>query len=146
MALAVSAFTLSVIFALLPVGLNSNKAAIEQTAAAGIARCIVADLRAVQPAITAATSTGFIIPIPPVGTQAGTVSTIFLCEDGTPTSDATSARYRATVMFYPPSLGRTATMVSLLISWPALAEVNAPLNGNQSYTGSFEVAFALDRN
>jgi len=42
LALAITAFCLVAVFGLLPVGLNSNQASTEQTAAANIARSIIA--------------------------------------------------------------------------------------------------------
>jgi len=154
LALAVTTFCLVVIFGLLPVGINSNQNSIQQTAAANLARTIISDLRATQNSSPAATtSTVFQIPIPLPGAGNKT-RTLFFREDGstgTTTVDSNAdplqnPRYRATIYFNPPTLRqRTATMVRILITWPALADRTAA-SAPSAFTGSYEIFTTLDRN
>jgi type II secretory pathway pseudopilin PulG len=157
LALGVAAFALVAIFGLLPVGLNSNLASINQTAAASLATRISADLKKAQTVGTVLTSPFYQIPIPKTG-AATIMRTVFLRLDGsvaqssTPTvvdkdADVTqNPRYRVTVNFYPPAIGaRTATMARLLITWPAIVDKTAA-TAPKNYSGSFETVIALDLN
>jgi Tfp pilus assembly protein PilV len=156
LALGVAGFCLLSIVGLLPVGLTSNQASIEQTMAVNISSALVSDLRTAQP-MGANISPRFGLPIPAAG-AGSSMHTVYLASDGaattvdTPpvTSGSSISRYRATILFYPPANNpqpaqRTATEVRVLITWPALADTNyakAPAN----YTGSYEAETALDRN
>lgn len=158
LALGIAAFCLVAIFGLLPVGLNSNRAAIEQTAAAGVAQAIIADLRATQNSNpSTATSKLFYIPVPAVSASK-TMTTIYLREDGSvaqagnpPTTvnlDADASqnpRYRATLSFYPPAAGGTVSSIQLLITWPAMADPKAS-EPPSKFSGVFEAVTALKRN
>jgi type II secretory pathway pseudopilin PulG len=161
LALGVAAFALVAIFGLLPVGLNSNLASINQTTAASLATRISADLRKAQTVGTVLTSPFYQIPIPKAGAP-NTMRTVFLRLDGsaaqssTPTlidkdADVTqSPRYRVTVYFYPPQnvsgvVQRTATMARILITWPAIVDKTAA-TPPKNYSGSFETVVALDLN
>ena len=136
MALGIAAFCLLAIFGLLPVGMKSHQNAIEQTAVAGIATGIMADLRT-TPA-TNSTSPNYNIAIP-------TNTKLYLREDGSATSaSGTDSKYLAWVSFSVPPQPRAATMVHLLITWPAAADLNN--NPPVNYSGSFEAVSALDRN
>jgi uncharacterized protein (TIGR02598 family) len=143
LALGVAAFCLLAIFGLLPVGLNSNKTSVEQTAAASLARAFVADLRATP--ITSSTTATFGITFP---TSTSVVySTIWLDESGAKVTTADSPKYRAYITLTPPpnATPKAATFVRMLISWPALADLNAtadPVNA----AGTFESVTAIDRN
>jgi Tfp pilus assembly protein PilV len=166
LALGVAAFCMVTLLGLLPVGLNSNQAAIEQTVAAGIAGSIASDLRATPLATssnTAPLSPRFFIPLPSPSTTLVS-HTLFLTEDGSPATatpttsivdkDANPAQlpvYRATV-FFPavptgasPATDRTATVARLLVTWPALAD-SKWMNPPSQFTGSVETIIALDRN
>ena len=172
LALGVMAFCLVAIFGLLPVGFNSDRAAVEQTAAAGVAAALAADLRQ-TPAATVTVpnpfSPRFLIKLPAVSDVAGGASvihTLFLTEDGAiadsynPTGNPpTSAedkganstynpRYRVTLVFSRQNAAatdRSATSARLLVTWPATAD---PSGGTlpKQYSGSFETMLALDRN
>lgn len=153
LALGIAAFCLLAILALLPVGLNSNQASLEQTAAAGLARGIISDLRA-TPKTTPPTdqsSPMYQLTIPAGGTGR---STIFLNRDTTTKgaavdSDADADKdphYRATVYFSAPSVGqKTATTVRVLITWPGMADKTASADP-RNFAGSYEITTALDRN
>jgi uncharacterized protein (TIGR02598 family) len=129
LALGVMAFCLIAVFGLLPVGLNSNQAAIQQTRATDILMAVSTDLRSTLS--TANSSPRFNIPIP-----GGT--TLFLKENGVPDTQANS-RYRVSITF-TPTTNRMATTGAVLITWPA--QQNDPQKAN----GSVEEFIALDRN
>ena len=136
LALGIAAFCLLAIFGLLPVGIKSHLNAIGQTAAAGIATGIIADLRTTP--VTNTTSPNYKITIP-------TDTKLYLREDGSATSPSgDDSKYLAYVTFSVPPQTKAATLVHLLITWPAVADMgnNPPLN----YSGSFEAVSALDRN
>ena len=157
LALGVATFCLLTVFALLPIGLTSNQASLQQTMAADISSAIMADLRSAQP-LSPGTSPRFGFSIPAAGattTISSAPQTIYLAASGsattvsgTPvTSGSAASRYRATLGFAPPSNTgqRTATTVRVLITWPALADAN-PSQWPTNYTGSYEAATTLDRN
>ncbi|XHR27291.1 MAG: hypothetical protein ACFUZC_15240 [Chthoniobacteraceae bacterium] len=142
MALGIAVFCLVVLLSLLPMGLNSNHNAIEQTVAAGIAREIVTDLRAM--------GTGTTSPAYGLTLNSG-LETVYFSEDGAvtsiggaPVSSGTfPSRYRASLYVHPQA-GQGITMVRLLITWPALADAS-PESDPKNYAGSYEVVTALDR-
>jgi type II secretory pathway pseudopilin PulG len=173
-ALGIASFCLITVFALLPIGINTNQNAFEQTAAAGIASAIAADLRG-SPVVSSTTSR-FQIAIPVVNANQGTVTinpanqTIFFTEAGSPwTKGAQSSpvgldaapstpapHYRATITFAPeeykaptgvpfPAPRNKIFRVWILITWPALADANH-LNFPANFSGSYEVTTALDCN
>jgi uncharacterized protein (TIGR02598 family) len=132
LALGVASFCLLAVFSLLPVGLQSNKAAIEQTAAIGILSSVSGDLRATPRGTT--TSAQYQV-------QIGTAKTLYIAEDGTwaPTLQQQS-RYLLNVTFPTNSTGgRASTFATLRLSWPAAASI---INA----TGSVTSFLALDRN
>ena len=168
LALGVMAFCLVPLFGLLPVGLNSNQIALEQTAAAGVASSVAADLRqtpgyvagSANYAFTHPKSPRFLIPVP---NKAGDplTHTSFFTEDGTvagtsggtvpvdqDTNPAQNPRYRVSLTFVLPNTpqkDRTATLVRVLVTWPALADPSAA-TAPTNFSGSFETMIALDRN
>jgi uncharacterized protein (TIGR02598 family) len=157
LALGVATFCLVTISGLLPIGLTSNQASLEQTMAGNISSAILADLRSAQP-LSAGITPRFGFSIPAAGATTTIYSapqTIYLAANGSVTSvqstPATSgsaiSRYRATLGFTPPSNSgqRTATTVRVLITWPALADAN-PSQWPTNYTGSYEAETTLDRN
>jgi uncharacterized protein (TIGR02598 family) len=165
LALGIAVFCLFVIVGLLPVGLTSNQASINQTVAAGLAKEIISDLR-VTPKTNPATnqkSPQYQITVPATGTS---TSTLFLKQDtsaaGAENTDAipaTNPLYRATLVFtVPPAKtnyfglvsnsattgAATLVFVRLLITWPAVAD-KAALAAPKNYAGAYEVFVALDR-
>lgn len=140
LALGVAAISLIGIFALLPVGLQINHNAIEQTNSVQMLSTVVADLRA-TPGKGGATSQQFQIDIPSDPSAASGSFTIFFDEHGQfATSLQSSSRYRLVVKFLPNSAGaHGATFADLKLTWPAAAD---PANA----TGSIETFMALSRN
>lgn len=148
LALGVSAFCLIAILGLLPVGLKSSQAALEQTAANGILSAVATDLRATPPTSPpgrAASSQQFGIPIPAhplAASDAAAASTFYFTSSGkclqTPSDPET--RYRLTVHFLPNATGtKSATFATLQVSWPA------PVPPEEA-AGSAQIFLALDRN
>jgi hypothetical protein len=153
LALGVAAFALVAIFGLLPIGLNSNHASTEQTAAATLAAGLVADLRATPVAIppVVKNSPRYQFPLPVSGSAQ---HTLFLREDGSAAGAldanadlAQEPRYRATLFITAPEVvsQKAATVVRVLITWPAVADFQAA-TAPRKYTGSFELVTALNRN
>ena len=147
LALGIAAFCLLTLFALLPAGLRSDQASVEQGIAMGFARAIVADLRAGS---TNQRSPGYGLSITNTAMQ-----TVYLSASGTSTSvdampdtqSASSAsRYRASVFMVPPAGGsKAATMVRIQMTWPAVADPN-PAAMPSRYTGSADILTAIDKN
>ncbi len=143
LALGVSSFCLTAVFGLLPVGLNSNLAASNQTDANGILTAVSADLRATPG--TSATSQLFSIQIPanPLS-HAPAVQTLYF-SDGRQfsTSIQPQSQYMLTVTFQPNQSNGTsakaATLLTLQVSWPAAATLS-------NAAGSVRTFVAIDRN
>ena len=149
LALGVAAFALSAIFGLLPIGTNSNRAAIEQTTAASLATSVVSDLRAtLLPSISTPGPTSPQFGFNPASSG---VQSVFIADDGSVVATAASAHFRATVTCTPPAAivtsatPRTATLARVLITWPAVVDPT-PTTAPTKYNGSFETVIALDRN
>jgi len=153
LALGIAAIALVAIIGLIPVGLNSNQASSEQTASAGLAAGIVADLQATPVAIPpeAKNSLRYAVPLPISGS---TTHTLFLREDGAlagaidaDANPSQDARYRATLFISAPmdAKQKSATVLRVLVTWPAMAD---PQAGNlpTKFSGSYEVMSALNRN
>ena len=146
LAIGVAGFCLIAVFGLLPIGVQTNRAATSQTAAAGILVSIEADLRATPPTAPvrggATTSVQYQLSIPgnPV-TSATTLPPLYFTQEGTfsPTREPQS-RYRATVTFLPNDLGsasaRTATRAYIKVSWPA-ADDSSIVAGSSETFASF---------
>ena len=137
LALGVAAFALVAIIGLLPVGLQSNQASLEQTVAAALAANVVADLRAtpVQIPATDKDSPRYRIPLPASG---GATHTLFLREDGSAAgpvnADADPAqdpRYRVTLFISGPASATqpTATTLRVLITWESATTLARPNSG-----------------
>ena len=141
LALGVAAVSLLVIFSLLPIGLQTNQRAVEQTASADILSAVAADLHATpvtSPRGAAATSTQFGISIPPAGST-GTTTLYFNSAGQSAASLQPDSRYQLTVTFLSNGGGRTATFADLKITWPAAASV-------ANAQGTAELLAAFDRN
>jgi uncharacterized protein (TIGR02598 family) len=143
LALGVAALGLISILGLVPVGLKSNQAAIEQTVANGILSAVVADLRTTPPSSppSNAISNAFQIQIPSNPVTAATETELYFTGEGksslSPTPDS---RYLLTVTFLPNgSTASAVTLVNLQMSWPAAAVV-------ADAAGSVKMFVALDRN
>ena len=127
LALGVAGFCLLAVFGLLPAGINCNRASVEQTAAASLARAIVADLRMTPH--NSNSSPQYAIPFPSAS------ASFNFAEDGTKQVATTTARYLATITIN--SAAPTA-FANIRITWPATAPV-------ASASGSYEVTTAIGR-
>ena len=143
LAIGVAAISLTAVFALLPIGLQTSHSAMEQTLSNDILAAIIADLRATAPTSprgNSAISAQFGINIPGNSGGSGSSSTLYFDAEGEVRPSANGSRYRL-IVTYPSNGGgsRTATFVHLKMTWPAAAE---PANA----VGSAETFVALDRN
>jgi len=143
--------------ALLPVGVKGNQESIQQSVAANIVLSVMGDLRGTLLASSTTTVTGnlnsrlYEIPIPSSNSPLKT--TLYLKESGARDGQINNsnpdhdARYRVDVNIIPPaaSTDKFATMVQILITWPALADPN-PAMPPSKYSGSYEVVSAFNRN
>lgn len=153
LALGVAAFALVAIIGLVPIGINSVQGSLERTTAANIVANVAADLKVtsvtVPPMIK--NSPRYQIPLP---IQESETHTLFLREDGSaagkvdtdaaPTQDP---RYRLTLFFTAPDVStqKSATLVRVLVTWPALADSTVKALPTK-YQGSYEIVTALNRN
>jgi len=162
LALAIATFCLITIFALLPVGLASNKEAVEQTSAMNVLSAVAADLHStVASGTSTVNSTRFGISVPavpsaPAITTSTNVQYSYISEDGQPSSTNSNAKYLLHVWIttpapssykkvFPPPVqtinvaSKSATQARLLLTWPAQANYLSPV-------GSAETIISLDRN
>jgi len=167
LALGVAAVCLLAIFGLLPIGLNSNQASVEQTTAASLTRSIISDLRS-TPVVAGTTSVsttyGIIFPnllttgtnssmntvwFDEWGTQVGNTAGTSATAQQAQAKDAQSAfpKYRAFITLTPPATTspKSATFVRTIISWPAFAD-STPNSNPAHAAGTYETVTALDRN
>jgi uncharacterized protein (TIGR02598 family) len=130
LAMGVSSFCLLSILGVLPVGLASNQNSRERTAAASLARGIVADLRALAQTASLTSSPQYALQL------SEDSSKVYLAEDGTKLPDKENARYLATVTTNGAS---PTAFVNIRITWPGAAKADeAP--------GFYETATAIGRN
>jgi type II secretory pathway pseudopilin PulG len=97
-ALGISTFVLVILVGLLPVGLLSNRNAIQETQTVNLLQMITAD-RLNSPAANAST----IYQLPPLNNAATVSSTLWVNEDQitTSTTPSSSSRYRVAYSFFP---------------------------------------------
>jgi uncharacterized protein (TIGR02598 family) len=141
-AIGIAVFCLVPIFALLPVGLQTNQATFHETIAASLAGTVSTDLRATPSAI--GSSPYFGLTLPSSGSAAVT-STIYLSDTGVKLTvpSSTGPTYLATIVLTPSASGTmNASTARILITWPALAN---QANGTvpTQYAGSFETLIGL---
>jgi hypothetical protein len=129
LALGVAAFCLVAILGMLPVGLKTQQAGVQQTSANAIISQIVGDLRADVrlPPGQASKEQASGLGLHGHWAQVATPDTIYFTNEGKQTPNAGSvnvspppadAVYRATITYrFPPS--DTTSLASITISWPA---------------------------
>jgi uncharacterized protein (TIGR02598 family) len=138
LALGVAGFCLLAVFALLPMGVQTNQTAFSQTAATTILSDVAADMRA---AGVAATTTQY-------GITFGTTKAICFDSQGgftdcTTAPPQSTARYRALITFPTLSQNPTyATCANIKITWPAIVD---PTKTGATPAGSIETVAAFDR-
>ena len=152
-ALGVAAFCLIAVFGLIPVGVQTNRNATSQTAAASIMAAVVADVRATPQGVAA--SREFNITIPSDASTGvdntcqrcancwvAQTQTLYLDSAGQVTTSA-NGRYRVTFTHVKNSSATAtagAVFAALNVTWPAAADPCATTPG-----GSVEVFAAFDR-
>lgn len=152
-ALAVAAFCLVSLMALIPVALKSYQQADTRSGMVNIAGMVVRDLQSASPGTASVNSPRFQFPIPAAGGASGVVHTLYMDTAGNPTpatidTPPTAASiYRITVLVYPPSTAglKMATMARIWITFPANADP-APGALPTKYSNGFETTVALNRN
>ncbi|MDX2082011.1 MAG: hypothetical protein SFU53_14595 [Terrimicrobiaceae bacterium] len=153
LAVGITAFCLVAIFGLLPIGLNTNRAAFEQTAALHQASAVVADIASTPAGLGVATnSSTFGVLLPALGAPAQQ-SAVFLSDAGLPVTTAADARYLAVVSVAPPpaDFGIAPTRLHILMTWPAAPNAGIARTGTNlraaltNVAGSVETTSAIFR-
>lgn len=152
LALGVASFCLLAVMGLVPLGVNTGQMASDQMVAGSILTHVLADLRATPPTAPpggAATSLEYSVPIPAntASTASGTPVVRYFGDTAQQFSFAPTlgtSRYRLTATFLPSTGGRSATGVTLLVSWPPRVDPNDATTGTP--TGRVQIFAALDRN
>lgn len=141
LALGICGFCLIAVFGLMPVGVQTNRNAISQTAAASIMAAVISDLRATPKA--SSTSTQFCIPF-------GTPATVYFGSAGQCSSDVAGSSTPCGVVLSPAIQTRYQVNITwsgstalryadLKVVWPAAATA-------ANAAGSTEILVAFDRN
>lgn len=145
LALGVAGFCLLAVFALLPMGVQTNQTAFSQTAATTILSDVAADVRvASQGAPNSVTSPLYGIVIPASGgTNTQPKILYFDGQGGFSTTIQPASRYRLAVTFPAPSSNAPyATCAYIKISWPAAVDAtSSPANA----AGLIETVAAFGR-
>jgi uncharacterized protein (TIGR02598 family) len=132
LALGIASICLIAVFALLPIGISTNRNAIGQSIATDILSAVVSDLRATPNTTTTS---------PQFGINFDSSTTLYFDATGAVTATPTNQAYRLTVTFPTNSAGpNAAAFADLKISWPAPVD---PATGTPS--GSVEAFAAFDR-
>ncbi len=158
LAMGVASFCLVAVMALVPLGVDTSQLASDQATASSILTHVLADLRATpttSPPGQSATSLQYAITIPAVGATTTPVVRYFgnSAQQFSSTQTQGASRYRLTVNFPnvtpDPNLpagavARTATPISLLVTWPARVDPNTSSTGTP--TGRVQIFAGLNRN
>ena len=149
LALAVAAFCLLTLIALLPVGLQSYQKASNESVMVNLATMVVRDLQATATSATASPSLKFTIPA--AGGGNSQVETFYADASGVPTGKVDqpatpNSIYRVNVAFYPPPANqKLATTARIQITSPAQADTT-PLVWSTKYSNIFQTMVSLNRN
>ncbi len=144
LALGVAAFCLIAIYGLLPIGVSSSQASMEQTVANGLVAAVASDLRATPrqtvPNSPQAVTTQFNLPIPSNGPTASTTTrTLYFTADGQPETALQPDSHYLLTLTFSAATGRAATLADVKVSWPAPATL-------ANASGFVETFVAMDRN
>ena len=154
LALAVAAFCLLTLVALLPVGLRSYKNADDQGVMVNLATMVVRDLQATPSGAANSPRFKFLVPAAG-GAPDANPQILYVDASGVATGLINAAPtgvslYRICVAFYPPTGAgqKLATTVRIQITSPALADANTPNPPGWSvkYSNIFQTMVALNRN
>jgi len=122
-ALGVAAFALLAVLGMLPIGLKTQQASIQQTTANSIISQIFSDLRAdlrLPPGLASHESdSGFQPPLHGHWLQMMTPDTLYFTQEGKPAnSTGDVAVFRATITYRRPPTD-TTSLADITVSWPA---------------------------
>jgi len=140
LALGIASFCLIAILGLIPVGLSSTQAALEQTQASNIISAIVTDMKLAPAATVATASPRFGIAIPAASAQ---MLYFKYGGDGDINSTArAAARYQVQIIFNTTAINNRKTPLTgtIKVAWPAAANL-----AQKHEQGSVSTFFALDR-
>lgn len=141
LAIGIAGFCLIALFGMLPVGLKSNQAAVQQMLANSILTSVVSDLKTTpvtEPRGAATSSPRFQIPLP-AQNSTGASNPLYFTEDGRLTTDQGQSMFRLTVTFLPNAGSRAASLANVKITWPSVATTANASGGVESFV-------AMDRN
>lgn len=138
-AIGIAGFCLISILGLLPIGLQSSKNSSEQTAVAGVATLVAADLR--NAASVSGTSVVFQFNLSNLNTTP-TLQAKFVTEGGNPTDNLSKAHYRANVWLSSSPTGG-AVIARILTTWPTNADPSLA-SPPSHYSGSMETVITLN--
>ena len=152
LALGLSAFCLTTLIGLIPVGLRSNQSSQEKCSAADVAAILLSDLQSAPKGKLLMTGSnqqvdGLTIPeadtVVTTGTQQIYYSEAVDSHNSHFSTSSAGTRYLVSVSIQPPKMTnlaqRGATNVHVRVTWPALADA-------KSAQGALEMFSALDRN
>ena len=131
LALGVAGFCLIAVFALMPVGVQTNRNATSQTAAANILSSVVSDIRASPKGHANSAKYG-------IRRSKGNTTTLYFDSQGQfTTSPGPNSRYRLYAKIYPTIAQPMylATYACLKVTWPAAVD---PLSSTVKPSGSLE--------
>jgi uncharacterized protein (TIGR02598 family) len=146
-ALGVAAFCLIAVMGLLPVGVQTNRAAVQQTTANDILAAVVSDIRTVPIVSNSPGNSSKQFKLYFSNPHNSQPQFLYFSNDGSTGTKSDNAYsdtvFYATISYMPDPAGagpRTAMLVDVKVSWP--------YNGNTSSTpdGFVETFLALDRN
>ena len=151
LALAILAFCLLTLLALLSEGADSYRDAGAQSTMVNIATMVVRDLQA-TPSSGTSPEYGFAIPAA-AGTASGTTpQTVYVDASGTATGPintppTSNSIYRISLYFTPPTSAgqKTATLGRILLTFPAQADPTCTVSPAK-YTDIFQTVVYLNRN
>jgi uncharacterized protein (TIGR02598 family) len=147
LALSVAAFCLIAVFGLVPIGVQTNRNATSQTAAASIIRTVVSDLRGTPRCVATSSQYQIIVGTGPVCGSVVSPSPKTLYFDSTgqfSTSPGTNSRYQLNVTWNVTG-GCSAALpcADIKVTWPPIVVQSSP---TPVPSGSVEICAAFDRN
>ena len=106
LALGVVSFVMIALFGLLPTGLNTNDAAVQETGAVNVLAAVEADLRATPNSTTSVASSQFAITIPSGSPSPSTTfATLYIASGGNTVTTSAGAHYQLSIWMTPPATG-----------------------------------------
>ena len=122
LALGIATFAIVTILALLPVGLQSSRNSIDESAALNILSSVVADRRA-----TPLASSSVVYQLPALTNSMTSVTNTFgVADNDQPVASLNQARYRIRCVITPPAAGTlNPYTANINASWPALSTNSA---------------------